>query len=107
MMNATWLMQVRVMSTINNIPFDINVTPTERNVREKLEGAAPVIEAEAIHPVNHFDKHPEKKQTIFRHKLPAQVTEQEEASERQTSGSVIEEFLPEAHIKGEIVDIEA
>ena len=40
------------MSTINNIPFDINRTPVERNAPLKRSAMEPVQQSESIHPTD-------------------------------------------------------
>jgi hypothetical protein len=49
------------MSTINNIPFDINRTATERNSTVKRKGIVPVYHPDAVHGINKDTKNLERR----------------------------------------------
>ena len=49
------------MSTINNIPFDINRIPAEKNAVAKKEGLKPLYSSEAIHQAEEHNPSSERR----------------------------------------------
>ena len=98
------------VSTINNIPFDINRTPVEKNARVKPGGTTPVYHSEKIHPVSRNDKNAERrkgddrrKQLESNNKNTRLLTERREGLIKKPKA---EQELANAHISGGIIDLE-
>jgi hypothetical protein len=72
------------MSTINNIPFDINRTPSEKNAVAKKEGPNPVFSSEAIHPTEaHNPVGERRKRKERRHRKMAVANERRHLIQRR------------------------
>ena len=56
------------MSTINNVPFDINRTPSDTNKVKAKKSAAPVYSSEAIHKAPEHDPVGERRKRKDRRK---------------------------------------
>jgi hypothetical protein len=101
------------MSTINNIPFDINRTATERNATVKRTGTAPVYHSDAVRAINKDTKNPERRKggdrrvfnkvKKFNKRL---LIERREDSPLSKHGAKAEETLENAHTAGSIIDLE-
>lgn len=61
------------MSTINNVPFDINRTPTDTNKVKAKKSAAPVFESEALHKAPAHDPIGERRKKKDRRKKALNV----------------------------------
>ena len=61
------------MSTINNVPFDINRTPTDTNKVKAKKGAVPVYSSEAIHQTPAHDPVSERRKRKDRRKKALNV----------------------------------
>ena len=76
------------MSTINNIPFDINRVPSEKNAVAKKEGLNPVYESEAIHPAEpHNPVGERRKRRDRRHKKMRVANDRRRLIQRRGSSS--------------------
>ena len=98
------------MSLINNIPFDINRTPVERNATVKRGGTVPIQHSEAIHPVEIHDKVTERRNGSRRHKQPKMVKSDKRllGERRQAAPSkATDELSEKSHTSGSIIDLEA
>lgn len=97
------------MSLINNIPFDINRTPVERNATVKRSGTVPVQHSEAIHPTEKHDKITERRNGSRRNKQPTKTNGNKRllGERRQTEPSKTADKLSEkSHNSGSIIDLE-
>jgi len=97
------------MSLINNIPFDINRTPVEKNATVKRSGTVPVQHSEALHPIEIHDKVTERRNGSRRHKQPRKMRGNKRllGERRQAATSKAADALSEkSHTSGSIIDLE-
>jgi hypothetical protein len=98
------------MSTINNIPFDINRTPTERNSSVKPTGTTPVYKADNIKPVDAKHKNTERRSQEQRRKLQTNVTINKRLlMQRRLAQNITdpdERPSSDQHTAGSIIDLE-
>ena len=101
------------MSTINNIPFDINRTATERNSTVKATGTVPVYHSDAVQPIDKNTNNSERRKGGDRRHLdkPAShnnrlLIERREDSPLSKHGAKADETLENAHTAGSIIDLE-
>ena len=101
------------MSTINNIPFDINRTAVEKNKSVKSTGTRPVYQSESIHkPVDNDESSDRRKGNDRRKYSEAQnhnkrhLTERREGVLPAKKSSKTQQALENAHKSGGIIDLE-
>ncbi len=97
------------MSLINNIPFDINRTPVEKNATVKRSGTVPVQHSEALHSTEKHDKVTERRNGSRRHKHPRMVKANKRllGERRQAVNSKnADELSEKSHTSGSIIDLE-
>ncbi|PCJ45623.1 MAG: hypothetical protein COA74_15360 [Gammaproteobacteria bacterium] len=101
------------MSTINNIPFDINRTPTERNSRVKPTGTTPVYHSDSIRGINKDTKNQERRRGQNRRQRILATSKNKRLlikrrQDRPLSKQAAEtaELLENAHPAGGIIDLE-
>ena len=104
---------VKPMSTINNIPFDINRTPVERNSRAKATGTVPVYHSDAVHAIDKNTNNSERRKGGDRRHLDKAANnnkrlliERREDSPLSKHGEKAAETLENAHTAGSIIDLE-
>ncbi|MFT5520691.1 MAG: hypothetical protein ACI9IA_001286 [Enterobacterales bacterium] len=101
------------MSTINNIPFDINRTATERNATVKRTGTVPVYHSDAVHAIDKKTKNLDKRKGGDRRHLNKAakhnkrlLIERREGAPLSKRVEKVDETLENAHISGSIIDLE-
>ena len=97
------------MSTINNVPFDINRTPVERNATVKRRGTVPVYHTIAIKPLSPNDSDTERRKGNRRKMISKIIKNNRFLTERRqntSKPSIKEEQLANAHNHGHIIDLE-
>lgn len=101
------------MSTINNIPFDINRTPVERNATVKATGTVPVYHSDAIHPIDKNTKNLERRKGGDRRHLKKQAQHNKRLLIKRRQDSPLSkqeveaaQTLENAHTSGSIIDLE-
>jgi len=101
------------MSTINNIPFDINRTATERNATVKRTGTVPVYHSDAIHPIDKNTKNLDKRKGGDRRRLKHTpkhnkrlLIERRENSPLSKNNTEVTDLLENTHKAGSIIDLE-
>ena len=98
------------MSTINNIPFDINRSPVEKNIPVKRGGTVPVQHSEAIHPTEKQVRITERRKAKNRRrqrkiiKLDKRILGERRQMPRLRDST--EALLENAHISGRLIDLE-
>ena len=101
------------MSTINNIPFDINRTATEKNSTVKRSGIVPVYHSDFVHGLDSNTKNRERRQGKDRRHLDVaaksnkrHLIERREDSPLAKKVENADKTLENAHISGHIIDLE-
>ena len=101
------------MSTINNIPFDINRTATERNSTVKRTGTSPVFSSDAIHAIDKNTANPERRKggdrrTFKKLSLPnnRHLIERRQTLDSSDEAKDAATLLENAHTSGSIIDLE-
>ena len=98
------------MSSINNIPFDINRTAVERNTPAKPGGTIPVQHSEALHRTDKQVRVTERRSgNNRRQQNKAYKINKRLLGERRDNSSSVEtnELLTDnAHTSGSIIDLE-
>ncbi len=98
------------MSTINNIPFDINRTPSEANATRRPTGTAPVFSTAAIKQVEDHAQNPDRRSGDDRRKRKFSVVRNKRnlIKRRESLRSITkkQEQLANAHKSGHIIDLE-
>ena len=97
------------MSLINNIPFDINRTPVERNATVKRGGTVPVQHSEALHPTEKHNRINERRSGSRRHRQPKNVNvDKRLLGERRQdiSTKIADEFSEKPLNSGSVIDLE-
>ncbi len=93
------------MSTINNIPFDINATASEKNALVKRTGTVPLYHSDATHPISHYDKHPDRFSSENRRKVQVNVSHNRRLLiERRETLPISEELPVNVHTSGSIIN---
>ncbi len=104
-----WFEKGGIMSLINNIPFDINRTPVEKNTSVKRRGTIPVSETEFIHPTEKEVKIKERRNSNRRKYSKKQKFDRRTSAERRNSQTPAESKVIPAennHQSGTIIDLE-
>ncbi|MFT5451599.1 MAG: hypothetical protein ACI9N9_001085 [Enterobacterales bacterium] len=105
------------MSTINNIPFDINRTAMEKNATVKATGTVPVYHSDAIRAIDNNTQNPERRRGGDRRHLDNGTNHNNSNSKRllierredaplSKHGGKAAETLENAHAAGSIIDLE-
>ena len=98
------------MSSINNIPFDINRTAVERNSPAKPGGTVPVQHSEALHPTDKQVRITERRSgNSRRHHHKAVKLNKRLLGERRDntqSPQIKDGQTDKAHTSGSIIDLE-
>ena len=98
------------MSTINNIPFDINRTAVERNTPTKPGGTIPVQHSEALHPTDKQVRVSERRSGNSRRQQNKAFKVNKrllgERRDNSTSAENNDELSDNTHTSGSIIDLE-
>lgn len=98
------------MSSINNVPFDINRVPTEANKVKAKKDAAPVYKSEALHKAPAHDNVGERRKRKDRRKRPMFIAHERRMlrQRRQSADTTVAKDLPKKKPKGpgQIIDFE-
>ncbi len=97
------------MSLINNVPFDINRTPVEKNTPVKRRGTVPVQHSGAIHPVEKEVRIKERRSNNRRKKSKKVRFDKRTSADRRYSPTRVRtKAIPpmKHHTSGSIIDYE-
>lgn len=98
------------MSTINNIPFDINRTPIEKNTAVPTRGTNPVQHSEHIHQTQRHNPIAERRSGHSRRKQTAMIKQNKrlltERRQKFNAADKTEDVAENIHTTGRIIDLE-
>ncbi len=100
---------VRFMSSINNIPFDINRTPVEKNATVKKGGTVPVQQSELVHEIEKNIPVKERRHSNRRKRSKKAIFDKRFRDERRKSKKQVETKsnpLDKVHKSGQLIDLE-
>jgi len=97
------------MGLINNVPFDINRTPVEKNAPVVRRGTVPVLESEVIHHVEREARIKERRNNNRRKQSKKQKFNKRTSAERRKSpDKIATKTIPAKNTSksGSIIDLE-
>jgi len=102
-------LDVRVMSSINNVPFDINRTAVEKNATVKKGGTVPVQPSEFVHEIEKEIPVKERRNRNRRNKARNPIFDKRFSGDRRKAPKQEDSdltLLEKAHKSGRIIDLE-
>ena len=106
-MFSGWM--VRFMSSINNVPFDINRTAVEKNATAKQRGTVPVQHSEYIHETEKEVRIKERRNGNRRKHSRRALFNKRVKSDRRKSPKQVDTrrtLLEKVHKSGRLIDLE-
>ncbi len=97
------------MSSINNIPFDINRTAVEKNATVKKGGTVPVQQSELVHEIEKNIPVKERRNGNRRKRSKKAIFDKRFRDERRKSPKQVETTtnpLEKVHKSGRLIDLE-
>ncbi len=104
---SAWMVQF--MSSINNIPFDINRTAVEKNATVKKGGTVPVQQSELVHEIEKNIPVKERRNTNRRKRPKKAMYDKRFRDERRKTPKEVETKsnpLEKVHKSGHLIDLE-